>query len=173
LGYSVAVSSKLGSGTRIRVRIPVARIVTHDAVSGPAPAVNAPALNRGPSSHSRRLILLEDNDAVRKATELFLSLEGFDIRSAATVGEAEALLADIHENDLFISDFQLDGPLTGLDILQELRTRERRNVPAILMSGDLQSMLRVVKTDIPRCRFLSKPVDATALLAAIDELTGD
>jgi signal transduction histidine kinase len=53
LGYSVAVSSKLGSGTRIRVRIPVARIVTHDAVSGPAPAVNAPALNRGPSSHIR------------------------------------------------------------------------------------------------------------------------
>jgi DNA-binding NtrC family response regulator len=87
--------------------------------------------------------------------------------------EAEALLADIHENDLFISDFQLDGPLTGLDILQELRTRERRNVPAILMSGDLQSMLRVVKTDIPRCRFLSKPVDATALLAAIEELTAD
>jgi uncharacterized protein CbrC (UPF0167 family) len=32
-------------------------------------------------------------------------------------------------------------------------------------------MLRAVKTPIPRCRFLSKPVDTGALLAAIQELT--
>jgi hypothetical protein len=38
------------------------------------------------------------------------------------------------------------------------------------LSGDLQSMMRVVKTSIPRCRFLSKPVDTHALLAAISEL---
>lgn len=173
LGYSVAVTSKLGSGTRIRVRIPLQRLAAHDATSLSAPASGTPVLDREPSSYPRRLILLEDNDAVRKATELFLSLEGFDIRSAATVSEAEVLLKEIHENDIFISDYQLDGPLTGLDILQELRTRERRHVPAILMSGDLQSMLRAVKADIPRCRFLSKPVDATALLAAIDELAAD
>jgi hypothetical protein len=41
-----------------------------------------------------------------------------------------------------------------------------------LLSGDLQAMMRVVKTEIPRCRFLSKPVDTNALLAAISELCG-
>jgi CheY-like chemotaxis protein len=170
LGYSVAVSSTLGTGTRIRVRIPVERVAAQDTGSLAATPSNLPVITQGAASFPQRLILLEDNDAVRKATELFLSLEGFHIRSAATVAEAETLLADIHASDLFISDYQLDGPLTGLDILHELRAREGRNVPAILMSGDLQSMLRMVKTDIPRCRFLSKPVDATALLAAIQEL---
>jgi hypothetical protein len=42
----------------------------------------------------------------------------------------------------------------------------------ILLSGDLQSMMRVVKTSIPNCRFLSKPVDTKALLSAITELSG-
>ena len=173
LGYSVAVSSTLGTGTRIRVRIPVERVAAQDTGSLAATPSNLTVITQGAASFPQRLILLEDNDAVRKATELFLSLEGFHIRSAARVAEAETLLADIHASDLFISDYQLDGPLTGLDILHELRAREGRNVPAILMSGDLQSMLRMVKTDIPRCRFLSKPVDATALLAAIQELAGE
>jgi hypothetical protein len=31
-------------------------------------------------------------------------------------------------------------------------------------------MLRAVKTEIPNCRFLSKPVDTKALVAAIAEL---
>jgi FixJ family two-component response regulator len=61
--------------------------------------------------------------------------------------------------------------LTGLDVLQELRARHHRDVPAILLSGDLQSMMRVVKTAVPNCRFLSKPVDTTALLDAIAELS--
>ena len=57
-------------------------------------------------------------------------------------------------------------------LLLGLRARHGREVPAILLSGDLQSMMRVVKTSIPRCRFLSKPVDTDALLCAIAEVTG-
>jgi DNA-binding response OmpR family regulator len=64
----------------------------------------------------------------------------------------------------------LSGPLTGLDVLQQVRAKSRYEFPAILLSGDLQSMMRVVKTSLPRCRFLSKPVDTGALLAAIAEL---
>ena len=82
-----------------------------------------------------------------------------------------ALLADLRPGDVFISDYHLNGTLTGLDVLQQLRVKYRRDVPAILLSGDLQSMMRVVKTSIPHCRFLSKPVDTQALLAAIAELS--
>jgi two-component system, sensor histidine kinase len=53
-----------------------------------------------------------------------------------------------------------------------VRARHQFEIPAILLSGDLQSMMRVVKTSIPGCRFLSKPVDTHALLAAISELCG-
>jgi two-component system CheB/CheR fusion protein len=106
------------------------------------------------------------------ATELFLSLEGFETRTAATVADVESLLVDMQPGDVFITDYHLDGHLTGLDVLQQLRTQKGRDVPAILLSGDLQSVTRV-KTSIPHCRFLSKPVDTKALLSAIAELSGN
>lgn len=167
LGYSVAVSSRLGEGTRVRVRIPRQKI-TPDPVR---PAQSHPALGSSDGHRPRsRLVLLEDNDSVRVATELFLSLEGYEIHSAGSVADAEALLAAMQPGDVLITDYHLDGTLTGLDVLQQLRAKHGRQVPAVLLSGDLQSILRVVKSDIPRCRFMSKPVDTQALLAAIAEL---
>ena len=166
LGYSVAVSSKPESGTRVRVRIPLQRVSS----AGISPAADTPLPDKPAAPGGVRLFLLEDNDSVRAATELFLSLEGYETHSAGTVEEAEMLLADLQPNDVFISDYHLEGKLSGLDVLQELRTRHKRDVPAILLSGDLQSMMRIVKTAVPQCRFLSKPVDTDALLTAIAEL---
>jgi PAS domain S-box-containing protein len=168
LGYSVAVTSTVGKGTCVSVRIPHHRLLS--AAEAPAADVVPVSMPNAPSG--RRLVLLEDNDSVRMATELFLSLEGFETRSAATVAEAEALLADLGSDDIFITDYHLDGKLTGLDVLRQLRAQQARDVPAILLSGDLQSMMRTIKTLIPRCRFLSKPVDTNALLSAIAELSG-
>ena len=168
LGYSVAVASTVGEGTCVSVRIPRHRLLLETEAPARADVEDA-------TTHTlsgRRLILLEDNDSVRMATELFLSLEGFDTRAAATVAEAQSLLLDMQPGDVFIADYHLGGKLTGLDVLQQVRVQQGRNVPAILLSGDLQSMMRVVKTPIPQCRFLSKPVDTRALLSAITELSG-
>jgi two-component system, sensor histidine kinase len=166
LGYSITVSSKVGEGACFSIRVPQNRLL--DAAQAPLPKV-ADILIPNPKSGCR-LMLLEDNDAVRMATELFLTLEGFDTRSAATVAEAEGMLSEMRSGDILIADYHLDGKLTGLDVLQQLRSQQDRDVPAILLSGDLPSMMRVIKTSIPNCRFLSKPVDTKALLTAIAEL---
>jgi PAS domain S-box-containing protein len=173
LGYSVTVSSQQGEGTRVRVRIPLQRVFS--AIQAPARQAAAlaprPAERATAQSPNRcRILVLEDNDSVRTATELFLTLEGYETHGAGSVAEAETLLAELRPGDLFISDYHLNGALTGLDVLQQLRVKHRRDVPAILLSGDLQSMMRMVKTSIPHCRFLSKPVDTQALLTAIAEL---
>lgn len=169
LGYSVSVASTLGKGTCVSVRIPRHRLLLE--TQAPAREVGAVTVTNG--RPRCRVILLEDNDSVRVATALFLSLEGFETRTSATVADAQALLLDIQPGDLFITDYHLDGKLTGLDVLQQLRSQQGRNIPATLLSGDLQSMMRVVKTSIPQCRFLSKPVDTNALLSAIAELSAN
>ena len=166
LGYSIAVSSRVGEGTCVSMRIPRHRLLA--AAQAPASKVAEVAIQMPQTGG--RLVLLEDNDSVRMATELFLTLEGFDTRAAATVAEAEGMLSDMRSGDILITDYHLDGKLTGLDVLQQLRSQQGREVPAILLSGDLQSLMRVVRTSIPNCRFLSKPVDTKALLAAIAEL---
>lgn len=167
LGFSVAVSSTPGRGTRARVRIPRHTLVEkHNA---PARELDQPAALAGAEARGR-VLLLEDNDSVRAATELFLSLEGYEVHSAATLAEAESLLAAVQPGDVLVTDYHLDGSLTGLDLLQQVRARQSRDVPAVLLSGDLQSMRRLVKREIPNCRFLSKPVDTKTLVAAIAEL---
>jgi len=167
LGYSIAVTSNLGDGTYFRVRIPRHRLLSESEALVPT---RSNLLVPQPPSRCR-VVLLDDNDSVRMATELFLSLEGFEIRSAVTAAEAEILMEDMRPNDVFITDYHLEGKLTGLDVLVRLRTVHNRDVPAILLSGDLQALKRVVKTSIKNCRFLDKPVDTKALLLAITELS--
>jgi two-component system, sensor histidine kinase len=163
LGFSVRITSKVGEGTKVAVRVP-RQCVSAD-LHGAAVGVSdqqATAANVKP-----RLFLVEDNDGVRVATALFLKLEGFETFSAGSVVEAEALFGSLKPGDILIADFHLDPKNTGLDMLMRLRERVGYDVPAVILSGDLPSMLRSLKTEVPDCQFLGKPVDTGALLNAI------
>ncbi|MFL6549042.1 MAG: ATP-binding protein [Povalibacter sp.] len=167
LGFSVRITSKVGEGTQARIRIP-RQFVIADSL----PAVEAPADDRAAAATTKpRLFLVEDNDGVRLATALFLRLEGFETLSAASVAEGEALFERTRPGDILIADYHLDTKNTGLEMLLRLRERVGYDVPAIILSGDLPSMLRSIKTDVPHCRFLGKPVDTSALMNAIAELS--
>jgi hypothetical protein len=100
----------LASYTLVRVRIPLTQVGS-DAlpVEDARPPVSAPHVTA-----PTRLVLLEDNDSVRSATELFLTLEGYETHSAASVADAEELLANLGPGDLLISDYHLNGPATVL-----------------------------------------------------------
>jgi DNA-binding NtrC family response regulator len=119
-----------------------------------------------------KLILVEDNESVRTATELFLRLEGYEIASAPSIAEAESLFQGMQPGDVIVADYHLDDQHTGLDMILNLRERFGYEVPGIVLSGDLPSVLRSVRTVVPACVFLSKPVDTGALIQAIDELGG-
>jgi two-component system, sensor histidine kinase len=45
------------------------------------------------------------------------------------------------------------------------------DVPGVVLSGDLPSVLRTIKTPVTACHFLSKPVDTVALMDAIAALS--
>lgn len=167
LGMTVSVTSTVGSGTQVRVTIP------HKSVLSSMPTQQAIEIEqaRASTGAATRLILVEDNDSVRTATELFLKLEGYDIESAGSIAEAERFFAEMEPGNVVIADYHLDDARTGLDLLMQLRERLGYQVPGIILSGDLPSVLRSVRTAVPGCVFLSKPVDTQALIQAIDELS--
>ena len=167
LGLSVTITSKLGEGTRACVDVP-RRMIVQEAVKAEAAPVAAPA-EALPSTS--RVLLVEDNNAVRLATEAFLKLEGFNTLSAATVADAERMFVDVQPGDIVIADFHLDTKHTGVDLLFGLRARVGFEVPAIILSGDLPTLLRTVNGEISNCVFLSKPVDVDALVQAINGLS--
>jgi two-component system, sensor histidine kinase len=167
LGFAVRIHSRVGEGTQAILRIPNKyRVASVVATTQPAAAQTSAA-----ASGKARLILVEDNDGVRLATELFLKLEGHETLSARTVAEAEVLLERLAPGDVLIADYHLDGRNTGLDLLLRLRERVGYDVPGVVLSGDLPSVLRSIKFPVAACHFLSKPVDTTALVDAIRELS--
>jgi PAS domain S-box-containing protein len=167
LGFAIRIHSKVGEGTQAVLRIPNKYRVAS------ASATVEPAMAQASSTAARkaRLILVEDNEGVRIATELFLKLEGHETLSARTVAEAEVLLEGIAPGDVLIADYHLDGKNTGLELLLRLRERVGYDVPGVVLSGDLPSVLRSIKSPVVACHFLSKPVDTTALVDAIAELS--
>ena len=167
LGFSVKVTSRVSEGTRVHIHIPQKNVVSSAIEArgaGPSPASQ-------PWQARSRLILVEDNESVRTATQLFLKLEGYEVAGAASIAEAEPLFACMQPGDVVIADYHLDDKHTGLEMLIQLRERLGYLVPGVVLSGDLPSVLRSVRTAVPSCVFLSKPVDTVALTNAIDELS--
>jgi PAS domain S-box-containing protein len=171
LGFGVKITSRVGEGTQAIVSIPKEYLA--EAASSDEPVATAATASDTP--RRARILLVEDNEGVRLATELFLKFEGFPVVSAASVAEAESVFETFPAGnppcELIIADYHLDGRHTGLDLLSKLRQRVGVEVPAIVLSGDLPAVLRSLRVPVPRCRFLSKPVDTADLLAAIDELS--
>jgi DNA-binding NtrC family response regulator len=117
------------------------------------------------------MFLVEDNDAVRRATETFVNVEGFQTSSASNISDAERLLRSVGPGDVVIADYRLDSQHTGLDLLNMVLQRMRYDIPGIILSGDLATVVRTVGKPPVHCVFLSKPVDVDALVQAINTLT--
>jgi PAS domain S-box-containing protein len=167
LGFNVSIRSRVGEGTQAVISIPN-QYLTAIAAGADSTAAVEPA---GGATRRSRVLLVEDNDGVRLATELFLRFEGFHVESAPSAAEAEVLFGKFQRGDVIVADYHLDGRNTGLELLTRLRQRLGYDVPGVVLSGDLPSVLRSLRTPVPNCRFLSKPVDTSALLDAIDELS--
>ncbi|WP_157216054.1 response regulator [Flavisphingomonas formosensis] len=79
-----------------------------------------------------KLLLVEDDPAVRRSLQLLLQARGFDVRSYAA---GASLLADANALDAacFITDYRIDD-LDGLALLRSLRDRGWTG-PAILITA--------------------------------------
>jgi PAS domain S-box-containing protein len=168
LNFRVRIVSTVGRSTEVTVSIPAEQV----AAGGSEGIESRPGRFEHAASDLTRILLVEDNDGVRMATELFLKLEGYEVLSAGSFADALALVESSGPNDILVADYHLDSSQTGLDVLLKVRAERGRDVPGVILSGDLPMLMRTISTPVPAARFLSKPVDTDALLQAIRELSG-
>jgi len=159
-GRLTAASMGPGRGSIFRLELPT---ITRLTVVTPPSGSATPPLAR---SGGLKILLVEDNKDTLKYIALVLGARGH----AVTVAErlSEALLAAAGQPlDLLVSDIELpDG--TGLELMRQLRGR---GLPAIAMSGygseeDVRASLEAGFAE-----HLTKPVDVTRLIAAVDSVT--
>ncbi|TDE36047.1 response regulator [Antarcticimicrobium sediminis] len=106
-------------------------------------------------------LLVEDSDDLREAVRDMLVTLGHTVIEAASVDEACALLADLEDIRLVLSDIRLQGSATGLDLLD--RT-EGSGLPCILMTS-LPPSDPLHRAALARAPVLRKPFTPRQLAA--------
>ncbi len=160
-GYIFASSGASGRGTTFRVYLPaVARTNGAGSLSVEAVAI-APA---SAGQRDIRLLLVEDDPAVRGILERGLRRHGFQVTVAADGSIALDILGQRLDFDVLVSDIMMPG-IDGV----ELATRALAMQPSLgilLMSGFAEPPLhRAVNAQ--GVRFLSKPFALADLVSAL------
>jgi PAS domain S-box-containing protein len=129
-GY-IEVESEVGRGTRFRLWLPATRTATASPLS------NAP-FGGGAAAMNGRVLLMDDEEAIRMMASQLLMRIGFQVETAAdgaiAVEVYRKALAEGRRFDLVITDLTVPGAMGGLDCMREL-VRIDPKVRAIVSSG--------------------------------------
>jgi signal transduction histidine kinase/ActR/RegA family two-component response regulator len=154
-GGMAHIESRLGGGTCVRLYFP--------AVDGDASAASAPAVPT-PQQLNHHLLLVEDNEAVAKASRDVLESMGCTVEHVTT---GEAALARIAERDasfaIVLSDIEMPGALDGIALAEQIIERYPQ-LPVLLMTGYAE---RLQQAQQHHFDVLPKPVDPRMLADAI------
>jgi CheY-like chemotaxis protein len=91
--------------------------------------------------------------------------------TAASVTEALSIVEREGQPRFVISDLQL-GEETGLDVVRTLRERFGKDLPIIVVSGNVAEDVRVQVQQAGASNFLAKPVGRARLVAEMQALSG-
>ncbi len=156
MGGSLSLESAPERGTRAELRLPRGR---------PAEAAFAPPSR---PAQARRLLLADDEAAIRELTREILEEEGFIVVEAADGQEAvETFEADPGGWDLAVLDLVMPR-LHGAEVLARIQ-QARPDLPVILVSG-YSAEARPGLLEGPHRRFLAKPFRIRDLVESIEAL---
>lgn len=120
-----------------------------------------------------RVLVLDDDETVRRTLRRFLELFGYDAVEAATCDEAIARLETTPGIFAVILDVRLPGGRTGLDVLADLRRRPGLDrLPALIMTGGTVDDDEAARITRHRAHLFYKPEGFDTLLDFLDRLTG-
>jgi DNA-binding response OmpR family regulator len=138
---------------------------TDDSKSDPPLAAPAATGSPSPRAERARVLLVEDDEAVRRLVESCLKLLGYD---AVVVSDAASALARFAADDdirLLLTDANLPG-MTGCQLAVALR-RQAPSLGVIVMSGDLDTVTASGDPLLASIDWLQKPFTLAELSARI------
>jgi DNA-binding response OmpR family regulator len=116
----------------------------------------------------QKILVVDDSEVAREWTRYVLEDAQFDVRSAASIAEAEGVLAQWMP-DLVLVDVTLPEG-SGASLCSELKARLTHLVPVILFSGRTEDELAQLADECGADGFLSKQAGAVALARKVHEI---
>jgi PAS domain S-box-containing protein len=158
----IDVESEVGRGTTFNIYIPAAQDA-HEA------GEITPTGRGGVMGSGMRLLLVEDDEAVRNLASRMLVENGFIVSTAASAGEAEKIFNENQgEYDIVFSDVILPDD-NGVFLVERLREK-KPDMSIVLASGYTGEELDRGQIEEKGFTFLQKPYTLTELLGIIGEL---
>ena len=164
LQLKLDVHSVLGKGSVFSLTLPVSQ--TRPRMLSKMPEIQA--ARTGQPAHSR-VLLVEDDQAVRDATRLLLKVEGYQVVAVGSLPEALERAREAAGVDLLVTDYHLGDGATGLQVIAAVRAALKCPVKSVLITGDTSSAIRDLPRD-PYFRVASKPIKAEELLTLLRAL---
>jgi CheY-like chemotaxis protein len=162
-GGRLSIESAPGRGTRVSLYLPQ----SDEPLTAPAETAEAAA-----TIHGRRILLVEDDDAVRAQLERQLADLGYRVAGCANGHEALERLTEAGGADLLMTDIVMPGGMNGRQLANYARAI-RPDLPILLTSGHSDdAQLRAARL-LPKAGFLAKPYRRAELVRALEEAFAD
>jgi two-component system, OmpR family, response regulator MprA len=125
------------------------------------------AANGHSKAMSSRVLVADDDRAIRESLERVLRLEGYDPVLASDGAGTLAAVRD-HEPDVVVLDLMMPG-IDGLTVARVLRA-EKNKVPILMLTARTETSDRVAGLDAGADDYLAKPFELDELLARLRAL---
>ena len=160
-GGWIEVESEYGRGSTFRIYLP--RLEAGVAADDAKPAV------AGAPHGDETVLVVEDQDSVRRLARMILSGRGFHVLEAANGAEAHAVArGHAGEIDLLLTDVVMPG-IDGRLLAEQLR-ESRPRLPVILMSGYAEDVNAHRDSLASGVAYVQKPFRPDELAAKVREM---
>ena len=182
-GGDLALLPTEGAGARFVLTLPLPPVTaTAAAPSLPLPPAPAPApapipatapVSRGAAARGGalagvRVLIVEDEEGVRRPMARFLTRRGAVVEEAEDGVQALTRLRD-QQPDVIIADLRMPK-MSGIELYAELEeSRPELAARLLFLSGDVSQLAEPGNTPVPRERVLVKPVELAELERRIAE----
>jgi PAS domain S-box-containing protein len=164
-GGTIQVYTELGKGTTFKLYFPASTTQRDEPIT---PLVG----NYGVANKSGKLLLAEDEAAVRETLVRTLELSGYQVMATATGDAAFAAFEADPTFDLLLTDIVMPGKLQGTDLAKSLRERWPA-LPIIFMSGYANEATVHGNGLRPEDIRMMKPVQRVDLLTAVRKVLSE
>ncbi len=154
-GGAVSVRSAPGQGTTVTLYLPRAVPVVSSVGSAPTVATS-PVVGR-------TVLIVDDNELVRKALEMTLRALGHRVLAATDGAAALEILRGPDNVDVLVTDYAMEG-MNGVELIDEARSL-RPDLPVMLVTGYAD-----LTEDMDDIVLLHKPFQAADLVSNLHKL---
>jgi signal transduction histidine kinase/ActR/RegA family two-component response regulator len=160
-GGCITVSSTVGEGTAFQIYLP--------RVEEPVEAIETPAATPQPARGAETILVVEDDDAVRRMTREFLKIHGYTVIEARSAANAIEIMQTRKDDvDLVLTDVLMPG-MKGRELIGRL-TELRADLKVLYMSAYTEDAAINIGVLNPGTEFIEKPFSPDGLAAKVREV---